>query len=124
MEKIEIKLKECCLSCEHFDSSGIQGFLSFPSLSCCREPERVIACGHMEVCYKYMGLKSQDTDQIVRCKDCQFWKTKEDMFVDIGGESHKIGECSLLPHIRYEEEHFCSNGRLKANQKKEETTHD
>lgn len=51
MEKIEIKLKECCLTCKHFDPSGIKG-LAYPAV-CCGEPERVIACGHMEVCYKY-----------------------------------------------------------------------
>lgn len=51
MEKIEIKLKECCLTCKHFDPSGIKG-LAYP-IVCCGEPERVIACGHMEVCYKY-----------------------------------------------------------------------
>lgn len=52
MQKIEIKLKECCLKCEHFDPSGIKGLSPYP-ISCCGEPERVIACGHMEVCYKY-----------------------------------------------------------------------
>lgn len=51
MEKIKIKLKECCLACDNFDSMGIKGIGL--SLSCCGEQERVIACGHMEVCWKY-----------------------------------------------------------------------
>ncbi len=55
MEKIKIKLKECCLTCEHFDPQGIKG-IYFP-LECCGEPERVIACGHMEVCWKYNTQK-------------------------------------------------------------------
>lgn len=53
MKKIEIKLKECCLTCEHFDPSGCVGIA--PSVFCCGEPDRVIACGHMEVCEKYNG---------------------------------------------------------------------
>lgn len=57
MEKIKIKLKECCLTCEHFDSSGIKG-LVYP-ISCCGEPEHVIACGHMEVCKKYAEHTTQ-----------------------------------------------------------------
>lgn len=52
MKKIEIKLKKCCLDCEHFDPSGCTGL--YPSVSCCGEPDRVIACGHMEVCKKYL----------------------------------------------------------------------
>lgn len=52
VEKIEIKLKECCLSCEDFNPSGI--ILGF---SCCGiDGKREIACGHMKVCYKYMEL--------------------------------------------------------------------
>lgn len=58
MEKIEIKLKECCLTCKCFDPSGIQG-LSPYSISCCGEPERVIACGHMAVCKKYLESTSE-----------------------------------------------------------------
>lgn len=52
MNKIEIKLKKCCLTCEHFDPSGIKG-LSFYT-ACCGEPDRVIACGHMAVCKTYL----------------------------------------------------------------------
>lgn len=52
MKKIEINLKECCLSCDHFDPSGCTGLS--PSVFCCGEPDRVIACGHMAVCKEYM----------------------------------------------------------------------
>lgn len=54
MKKIEIKLKECCLTCEHFDPSGCTGLA--PSVFCCGEPDRVIACGHMAVCKEYLEL--------------------------------------------------------------------
>lgn len=60
MEKIEIKLKECCLTCEHFDQSGIKG-LSWSGFSCCGEPERVIACGHMAVCKTYLEDKKAES---------------------------------------------------------------
>lgn len=57
MKKIEIKLKECCLKCEHFDQSGIKG-LVYPTV-CCGEPERVIACGHMAVCKQYLEFDAK-----------------------------------------------------------------
>ncbi len=57
MKKIEIKLKECCLTCEHFDPS-VCTWLFAPVL-CCGEPDRVIACGHMEVCKKYSSVESE-----------------------------------------------------------------
>lgn len=55
MDKMEIKLKECCLTCEHFylrtDLLGIYGH----SLDCNRE----ISCVHMPVCkiYNAVGVK-------------------------------------------------------------------
>lgn len=52
MKKIEVKLKECCLDCEHFDVSGIRGVSSYQGYGC-GDPERVIACGHMMVCGRY-----------------------------------------------------------------------
>ncbi len=57
MQKIKIELKECCLTCEHFDPSGIKGLnMYYTTPPCgCGEPERVIACGHIEVCAKYCG---------------------------------------------------------------------
>lgn len=56
MGKIKIKLKECCLTCEHFDPAGIRGFSMYSiAPTCgCGEPERVIACGHMAVCKTYL----------------------------------------------------------------------
>lgn len=56
MKKIEIKLKECCLTCEHFDPSGIQGISPYTicAPACCGEYERIIACGHMKVCKTYL----------------------------------------------------------------------
>lgn len=53
MEKIEIKLKECCLTCEHFDPNGIIG-LTYPVYTYAEPEERVIACGHMAVCKVYL----------------------------------------------------------------------
>lgn len=63
MEKIKIKLKECCLTCEHFDPSGIKGLSIYYTLACgCGEIERVIACGHMEVCAKYNNAEEKEAD--------------------------------------------------------------
>lgn len=59
LEPIEIKLKKCCLTCKHFDQSGIKGLVFWGSYCGCNEPKRVISCGHMEVCYKY---KLEDAD--------------------------------------------------------------
>lgn len=73
MEKIEIKLKECCLTCEHFDPSGCTGLT--PSVFCCGEPDRVIACGHMEVCAKYNNAEEAGDDfgWIKRELPSMFW---------------------------------------------------
>lgn len=54
MNKIEIKLKECCLSCEHFDSTGVR---NISMTSGYYAGERVIACGHMDVCAMYNGAE-------------------------------------------------------------------
>lgn len=70
MKKIEIKLKECCLMCDHFDPSGIQGIA--PSICYCGKPDRIIACGHMEVCAKYNGF-----EKVVKCKDCRLKGTEK-----------------------------------------------
>lgn len=48
--KIKIKLKECCLTCEHFDPKGIKGFGYCPPA----DGKREISCGHMEVCKTYL----------------------------------------------------------------------
>ena len=50
MDKLEVKLKECCLTCEHFyldtGKIGIMG--------CGPCGPRELACLHMLVCGKYM----------------------------------------------------------------------
>ena len=60
VKKIEIKLKECCLTCEHFDPSGCIG-LSIATI-CCGEGERVIACGHIAVCSKYNEADKEENN--------------------------------------------------------------
>lgn len=56
MEKMEIKLKECCLTCKHFylrtDVLGIYG----PSVGCNRE----ISCVHMPGCKIYNAGGAKD----------------------------------------------------------------
>lgn len=47
LDPIKIKLKKCCLTCEHFDPRGVLGF------GMCASSTREIACGHMEVCAHY-----------------------------------------------------------------------
>lgn len=59
MNKIEIKLKECCLTCEHFDPNGMKG-LTYPVYTYCEPLERVIACGHMEVCKTYLEASENE----------------------------------------------------------------
>lgn len=51
MEKMEIKLKECCLTCEHFylDSSKIG------LMGCGPCGPREISCLHMPVCGLYQA---------------------------------------------------------------------
>lgn len=57
---IKIRLKECCLTCEHFDPSGIKGLSIYYTPVCgCGEIERVIACGHMTVCKMYLESKGE-----------------------------------------------------------------
>lgn len=54
MERMEIKLEECCLTCEHFklDMSGLGMFAP------CDVADRRLACEHMAVCGKYSGEKA------------------------------------------------------------------
>lgn len=49
LEPIKIKLKDCCLTCPDFDPTGMMGFGMLAT------SHREIACGHMAVCYKYLG---------------------------------------------------------------------
>lgn len=53
VEKMEIRLKECCLTCNDFEASGAIGFLASAT-------NRYIGCSHMNVCYKYLGMKRDD----------------------------------------------------------------
>lgn len=69
MQKIEVKLKECCLDCDHFDVSGIRGVSPYQNYGC-GEPDRVIACGHMVVCGRYNDNHENSDGFIIRCKDC------------------------------------------------------
>ena len=48
---METKLKECCLTCEHFylDTSSVGCYVA------CGPEERKIACVHMPVCGIYSG---------------------------------------------------------------------
>lgn len=48
-DKIEIKPKECCLTCEHFMPDGIIGLVYGSP-----DTKREISCGHMPVCKKYL----------------------------------------------------------------------
>lgn len=105
MEKIKIKLKECCLTCEHFDPSGIKGIV-YPVV-CCGELERVIACGHMEVCCKYLGCEAAN---VVRCGECRRWHPDGTYGVDLDGEKQQYGTCDMT-QTACKENHFCSYGR-------------
>lgn len=49
MERIEIRLKECCLECEHFYPDGLAGFGYG-----CYEGKRFIGCLHSAVCMEYI----------------------------------------------------------------------
>lgn len=60
MGKIEVKLKECCLDCDHFDVSGIREGSPYQNYGF-GEQDCVIACGHMVVCGRYND-KREDSD--------------------------------------------------------------
>lgn len=49
LEPIKIKLKECCLTCQHYYPDGMAGY------GLCAGSSREISCLHMPVCYKYLG---------------------------------------------------------------------
>lgn len=51
MERMEIKLKECCLECDHFDLDYAK-LNVFPTCGC--TDRRKLACTHMQVCHKYI----------------------------------------------------------------------
>ena len=58
MEKMEIKLKKCCLSCEHF----YLGSAKLGIMGCGPYGPREIACMYMPVCAKYQA----DLDTLTR----------------------------------------------------------
>lgn len=95
MKKIEIKLKECCLTCEHFDPSGCVGIV--PSVFCCGEPDRVIACGHMEVCAKYNNAGATD----------DFGWVERAIPPDLGLPPGIVYECKRCNEISRKRSTFC-----------------
>lgn len=61
MERMEIKLKECCLECDHFDLDYAKLSI-YPTCGCA---ERKIACTHMPVCTTYNRKPESDYDDNV-----------------------------------------------------------
>lgn len=61
MERMEIKLKECCLTCEHIklDMSGLGMFAPLGEI------ERKLACEHMEVCWRYNAQETAKKEQLI-----------------------------------------------------------
>lgn len=101
MEPIKIKLKECCLTCEHYSPDGLAGF----GIGC--GTSREISCGHMPVCYKYMGHKPVNA---VRCGECRHWCTDGTYGLDLDGTKQQYGTCDITQRA-CKENHFCSYGR-------------
>lgn len=66
LEKIKIKLKECCLTCDYYYPDGI-GLGSFVS---CGDNKREISCLHMPICKTYNSDSENTIDRIIRCRDC------------------------------------------------------
>lgn len=58
-KRIEIKLKECCLTCEDFNPLGSFGF------GYGLTDDRVIVCDHMKVCWKYLAKDSGTVDELL-----------------------------------------------------------
>lgn len=59
MEKLEIKLKECCLTCENFYLRT--ELLGVYSCGCGMNDKRELSCVHMPVCYKYKLASGGET---------------------------------------------------------------
>lgn len=53
MEKLEIKLKKCCLTCEHFYLDAARAGIT----ACAICGPRELSCLHMPVCGKYQAEK-------------------------------------------------------------------
>lgn len=105
MEKIEIKLKECSLTCENYYPDGI-GIGSYCSIG---QEKREISCLHMPVCYKYTGRKPTAID-VIRCGECRRWHPDGTYGIDIDGEKQQSGTCDFTS-TACKENHFCSFGR-------------
>lgn len=107
MKKIEIKLKlkDCCLTCEHFypDGSG----LSVYSVCGCGNEKREIKCLHMPVCKMYNGAEKQT--EVVSCGQCRRWCQEGAYGLDQNGEKKFYGTCDMTK-LACREDHFCSYG--------------
>lgn len=110
MEKIEIKLKDCCLTCEHFclDTSSIGCY------SACGLEERKIACIHMMVCQTYNGHK---LTEVVSCGQCKRWCADETYGTGLTGKKERYGTCDITK-LACKENHFCGYGRWRRYERK------
>lgn len=79
MERMEIKLKECCLECEHF-SLDTARLNFYPTCGC---TERKIACTHMPVCDKY------NSETVIEQLKCH-------------GPVHVLSECTCEAKVEYD----------------------
>lgn len=103
LDPIEIKLKECCLTCDHFFlDNGKLGFMG-----CATSGERGIACIHIPVCGIYNGINAPT---VVQCRECREWKQEGTYGYDGDGTKRQFGTCRIT-NLACKENHFCSYGR-------------
>lgn len=102
MEKIEIKLKECCLTCEHYYPDGI-GMGCYCSIS----DKWEISCLHMAVCQTYNGHKPIE---VVSCGQCKRWCPDGTYGTGQNGDKEQYGTCDITK-CACKENHFCGYGR-------------
>lgn len=107
MKKIEIKLKECCLTCEHFDPSGCVGLS--PSVFCCGEPDRVIACGHMAVCKKYNGDKTESSSGWIVIDRTPHYDVDDPSYSELATLRRIEYKCTKCGQEAQEKTKFCPN---------------
>lgn len=85
MEKMEIKLKECCLTCDNFylrtDLIGVY--------CSCGNDKREISCVHMPVCYKYNNMETKE-------KNGEPLKAKWEYFSSNGVRTPKCSNCGYV----------------------------
>lgn len=88
MHKIEIKLKDYCLTCEHFclETSSI-GYYGV-----CGSDERKIACVHMLVCQTYNGNKPIE---VVSCGQYKRWCPDGTYGTGANVEKEQYGTCDI-----------------------------